>query len=399
MNKEYLINKTQEIFHEIKGFREYLHLNPEVSFKEINTTNFITTKLNEWGVVNFPALRNPLQSPNADLGVIAEIGKGERCIALRADIDALPIIEETGLAYSSQNHGLMHACGHDMHTAMLLAAAKILKENENNINGKIILIFQPAEELLPGGAKLILESGILDSYNIEAFFGQHINPEIELGKVAVISGPIMASTDELHISIHGKSSHAAQPHLGNDVILAASSLIQFYQNILTKFKNPLDSGVISITSIHSGSVTNILPDEAKLLGTMRTYNQVLRDELKQKIRQNSEELVNLFGCQIILNILEGYPPVINNSKTTEFFEKVAREILSPEEVIIAEPKMWAEDFAYFSQKSPSTFWFLGVRGKTDEFYPLHNPKLNPREESLIIGTTLLCAIAFDYFHQ
>jgi amidohydrolase len=399
MKSNNLFQRVEEIFEEIKEFRRYLHQNPEISFNEINTTKYISEKLTEFGIYNYPALKYPSQNPSKELGVIAEIGSGDECIALRADIDALPINEETGLSFCSIKDGIMHACGHDMHTAILLASAKILKSIENELTGKVILIFQPAEELLPGGAKLILESGVLKKYNISAFFGQHVNPEIELGKVSVISGPIMASTDELHITIKGQSSHAAQPHLGKDVILASTSLIQYYQNLLTKFKNPIDSGIISITSIHAGSVTNILPDEAKLLGTIRTYSQELRNELKKKMIENSEKVVGLYDCTIDLNIVEGYPPVINNDHTTDFFEKSARKVLGEGNVIKAEPKMWAEDFAYYSQNVPSTFWFLGIAEMNSEFYPLHNQRLNPSESALIYGTALMVNLAVNYFDQ
>jgi amidohydrolase len=391
-----ILSKVDELFEEIKEFRRKIHQNPELSFQEISTSKFISEKLNEWGIPNYPALRNPAQNPENSLGVIGEIGNGDTCIAFRADIDALPITETTGLGFTSLNSGVMHACGHDMHTAMLLGAAKILKANENKLYCKIILIFQPAEELLPGGAKLILDSGVLEKYNIQAIFGQHINPEIPLGKIGVKPGPIMASTDELHIEIKGKSTHAAQPHLGNDVILASSNLIQYYNTILNKVKNPLDSAIISVTSIHAGSVTNILPDSAKLLGTMRTYSQDLRKGIKSKIIEDSSRIVQLYGCEINLNIIEGYPPVFNNDFTTELFRTIAEKEIGVDNIILQEAKMWAEDFAYYSQNYPSVFWFLGVAAEGSEFFPLHNPKLSPSEDALIIGTLLFVSIGLNF---
>lgn len=397
MENSFFLEESNRYFNEMIEHRRFIHLNPELSFNEVNTSKYIADILSAQGIKNFPALKKKIEGTEYEIGVIAEIGNGERCVALRADIDALPIIENTGLDFSSKNKGIMHACGHDMHTAMLLTAAKILKSIENNINGRIILIFQPAEEMLPGGAKEILESGILNQYNIEAFYGQHINPEIEVGKIAVKSGNLMASTDELHISVFGKSSHAAQPQLGNDVILASVDLIQYYQKILNKYKNPLDSAVISITAINAGNVTNVFPDEAKMLGTMRTYDQNLRNILKDQIINSSSTIVKLYGCSIDLNIIEGYPPVINNELTTEILKKSSNGIIKSNDMLIAEPKMWAEDFAYYSQVAPSTFWFLGVKQKNDDFYPLHNPKLNPSEKAMTYGSALMASTAYNFF--
>ncbi|OGU56897.1 MAG: hypothetical protein A2X64_02590 [Ignavibacteria bacterium GWF2_33_9] len=389
-------NEVNIIFEEIVAIRRKIHQNPELSFQEFNTTKFIQQKLDEVGITNHTALKSPIFNSEEYIGVIGVLGQGETSIGLRADIDALPISEETTLKFSSLNTGIMHACGHDMHTAMLLGAAKILKKYEKSLKTRVVLIFQPAEEMLPGGAKLILESGILDKYNIQAFFGQHINPELELGKLAVCNGPIMASTDELHITINGKSSHAAQPHLGNDVILASIEFIQYCQNLLVKFKNPLEAAVISITSIQAGNVTNILPDTSKLLGTIRTYNQDLRNKIKSLIREHAPSIVASYGCVIDLDIVEGYPPLKNDENTTKFIKSYAAELIGEENVIDAEPKMWAEDFAYYSQTKPSTFWFLGVTEKNQEIFPLHNPKLNPVESALKIGTSLFVRIALDH---
>jgi amidohydrolase len=398
-NNSYFIDKAQEYFSEMQNFRRTIHQNPELSFCEVNTSEFISDELNKLGIENQFILESINCEKKGKIGVLGIIGKGEKCIGLRADIDALPILEETGLDFSSVNQGVMHACGHDIHTAILLCAAKILKEIEAELPGKVLLIFQPAEEFLPGGAKLILETGLIQKHNPIAIFGEHINPELNVGQFAVKSGHLMASTDELHITINGKGSHAGQPHLGSDVILAASELIQFYQNIITKFKNPLEPSIISITSIHSGTVTNIYPDSAKLLGTMRTYNQELRTNLKNEIREKSELVAKLYNCKVDLNIVEGYPPVINSEKTTSVLEETIRSSYGNDALIKAEPKMWAEDFAYYSSIAPSTFYFIGVHSGDSEIYPLHNCHLNPNEEAMKYGASILSNVAYTFLHQ
>jgi amidohydrolase len=398
MNINFL-DLAKDNFEYCKSIRRAIHQNPELSFNEIETSKLIASELTNLGIKNFFALKSSIEEPENNIGVIGVLGVGERTVALRADIDALPIAESTSLEFSSRNQGVMHACGHDMHTAMLLTAAKILKENEKEINGRILLIFQPAEEMLPGGAKLILDSKILDEHKPEAFFGQHINPELQSGKIVTKSGPLMASTDEIHLTIHGKSTHAAQPHLGADPILASANIIQSLQNLLTKFKNPLEPAVISVTAINSGNTTNIIPDSAKMMGTIRTYNQELRELLKEKINSNIIDIAKQYDCTVENNILEGYPPLINNTETTELVQDVTKQILGENSYEIAEPKMWAEDFAYYSQIAPSTFWFLGVKNEDKPIFPLHNPNLNPDENALIQGTAIMSAIGIEYLNR
>lgn len=391
------LQKSQEIFAETLNHRRYIHSNPELSFKEINTTKYISEYLTKLGIKHKIALKSNPNLAENDIGVVAWLGDGENSIALRADIDALPIVEETGLEFCSNNSGLMHACGHDMHTAMLLSAAKIIKENESRLHKKVVLIFQPGEEQLPGGAKLLIDSRILEPFNIQAFFGQHINPELPTGIIATKSGPLMASTDELHIKITGKSTHAAQPHLGADPIYAAIDLINFLYSLPNKYVNPLEPVVVAITAFNSGNTTNIVPNEARLMGTMRTYNQVLRNELKLVIQKHSSNIVESHKCFIDLNIIEGYPPLLNNNKLSQFVQDISSNIVQANSFQVAESKMWAEDFAYYSQFAPSCFWFLGCSKPGQEFYPLHNPKLNPDEESMITGTAMLAALALSKF--
>lgn len=383
-----ILKAVDNIYEEILETRRIIHQNPELSFKEFETSKYIQNKLNAWNI----------SFETYDTGIIAHVGNGERCIALRADIDALPIHEDTGLPFSSKNEGIMHACGHDMHTAMLLGATKILKQNEALLNGKIKLVFQPGEESIPGGASILIEKGALNNPKPEAIFGQHINPGDQLGKIAMASGPVMASADELYFTVRGSGSHAAQPHIGNDAVLAAANVIQYLQNFLTKFKNPINPGVISITSIHGGSAANIFPDEVKLMGTMRSFEVEWREKIHKLINEKIPQLCALYNCDVEIEIRKGYPPLINSADTTNFAKLSAIDLFGKENAIDFEPKMWAEDFAYYVQKFPGTFWFVGVKPDGIETMPpLHNSKLNPQEEAMKNGIAMFVKIAFDYF--
>ncbi|HRS01672.1 MAG TPA: M20 family metallopeptidase [Bacteroidota bacterium] len=396
-NKQFYFDEIKNVFPKIIEYRHTIHKNPELSFQEINTTKYIQQILNSLGVGNKTILKSQPNKTNNDIGVLAKIGNGSHCIALRADIDALPIYEETNSTFCSQNDGVMHACGHDMHTAMMLGVAEILKKYENKLQNCVYLIFQPGEELLPGGAKLFIHSNIFSQLNLEAIFGQHINPELEIGKIALCSGPMMASTDELHITISGKGGHGAQPHLSNDVVLAASNLVINFQSIITKFRNPLEPAVLSITSIQTGNSTNVFPNEAKLLGTLRTYNQYLRQKLLEKIKENAELCAKQFDCEVVVNIVNGYPPLVNDNEKSEFIINLGKQLFSNSQVEIAEPKMWAEDFAYYTEILPSAFWFLGTKENNEkEIYPLHSSKLLPTDESMFYGTAMLVATALEY---
>lgn len=390
MKNNEIFEEIETIFEEIIQYRRTIHANPELSFEEYETSKFIQEKLAEDNI-NFEVY---------DTGVIAHIGNGDRCIALRADIDALPITEETGLPYISKNEGIMHACGHDMHTSMLLAAAKIIKKNENQLKGKIKFIFQPGEEKIPGGASILLEKGALNNPEPEAVFGQHINPGDTVGKIAMAAGPVMASADELYFTVKGKGSHAAQPHLGSDAVLASANIIQYLQSVITKFRNPINPGVISITSIHGGSAPNIFPDEVKIMGTMRAFDNNWRLEIHNYLNENLPKIASLYNCEIEIEIRKGYPPLINSQITTELAKKSAIELFGNENAIEFESKMWAEDFAYYAQKYPSTFWFIGVKPEDiDTMPPLHNAKLNPIEEAMKMGIAMFVKLAFDYYER
>lgn len=369
----------------VVNHRRELHRYPELSELEFRTTEYIKSVLSKLDI----EFHTPLPT-----GVIAIIGSGEECVALRADIDALPITEETGLEFASKVEGVMHACGHDIHTAVLLGTAEILKSLEQYIIHRVMLIFQPSEEKLPGGASKIVETEIFKQHNPKFVFGQHINPEGLIGTIAVADGPVMASTDELYWALKGKGSHAAQPHLGNDPILSAANIIQHFQSLIVKSKNPLQPGVLSITAINGGNTTNIFPETVSMKGTLRSFDEGWRNSMKTKIREHSIAICSMNGVECDVNIVEGYPALVNNKTATDIVSSLSGEMIGENRVEAFEPKMWAEDFAYYSLAVPSAFWFLGVkRNAGDETIPLHNPRLNPSEDALRIGMELMAYIA------
>ncbi len=386
-----ILSQAESISGEIVSNRRHLHRNPELSFVEFNTSVFIQNALREMDIP-FTVM--------GTTGVVALIGSGERCVALRADIDALPIDEETGLDFASTQPGVMHACGHDAHTAMLLGAAKILKSREASLGGVVKLIFQPGEEKVPGGASILINEGVLSNPSPEAIFGQHVYPDTPVGEISFVSGPMMASADELYWTITGKGCHAAQPHQGIDPIMIAAEMIMHLQTIVTKMRNPLKPGVLAITSIHAGSVTNIVPDVVELKGTLRSFDNEWRHEALAHIKHHSESLAAMYGAVCEFKPLLGYPPLINNATAVEFARKTAESIFGAEVVSDFEPKMWGEDFAFYAQKIPACFWVMGVRPRELSYLPgLHNAKFTPDEESFAKGTALLAGVAMDWLSQ
>lgn len=387
-----IYNRSIELFDYLCEIRRRIHSNPELSFQEYNTSKFISEELTKMNVKH---------SIVCDTGVIGEIGSGDKCIALRADIDALPISEETGCDFASQNTGVMHACGHDMHTTMLLGAARILKENESKINGKILLVFQPGEEKLPGGALKLIEAGVLNNPKPLAIFGQHVNPDEVCGAVSLASGKIMASADELYWTVRGKGSHAAQPHLGSDPINAAVNMVSQMQSLINKHRNPLEPAVLTVTSIHGGTATNIIPEEVKMMGTLRTFNNDWRFFILDKIEELCNNIASDCGCECSFEPVIGYPPLVNSEDLTNMVNTAGKQI-NEIKVLDFEPKMWAEDFAYYYQRAeiPGCFWFIGAKRKDNNSgYGLHHPKFLPAEETMIYGTTLLSAVAIEALHR
>lgn len=383
--------RIRAIYPEMVETRRHLHRNPELSFVEFETSAFIQQRLTDLGISHRVV---------ATTGIVAHIGAGDRCVALRADIDALPIIEETGLPYASHNNGVMHACGHDTHTAMLLAAAHVLKDQESALGGVIKLLFQPGEEKTPGGASLMIEQGALLDPKPEIIFGQHINPDAPLGEVSFCAGPMMASADELHWTIKGFGAHAAQPHKGKDPIMAATGLVHHLQTLVTKNRNPLTPGLITVTSIHGGSATNIIPDVVEMKGTLRSFDPLWREYAWAFLEEQTKSYCALHGCEGVINIHKGYPPLVNDANAVEFARNVASSIFDASLISDFEPKMWAEDFSFYTEHMPACFWMLGGRPASLATMPgLHNAKFAPEEEAMVAGATLLVESALQYLSR
>ncbi len=371
---------VEEIYPLAVEFRRHFHQYPEFAMQEVETQRYITGVLDKYKI--------PYQVVGT--GIIAILGKGQKCVAIRADMDALKVKEETGLAYSSCNEGMMHACGHDMHMAMVLGAAIVLKSREEELQGTVKIVFQPSEEKRPGGARLLLPE-LLKAPVPQAIFGQHIFPNLLTGTIGIRPGAFFASSDNIIFSVEGKGTHAAMPHAGSDPILATACLIQFYQTLITKFRDPLVPAVLSITSVHGGTCNNVIPDKVEVLGTVRTHDNALRYRIFELIEEKSKEICALYGCTFTMDkTWNGLPVLVNDEQLTKFVVKNATELFGETKVITMNHLTLGEDFAIYLEKIPGAFWVLGVCPPEQESLPpLHNPKLSPDERAMKTGIMLM----------
>ena len=365
---------------EFINIRRHLHAHPELSYKEFETSAFIQQKLTE---LNIPF---EIKATTGVIGLIKGKNAESRVIALRADIDALPITEENNISYKSKNIGVMHACGHDVHTTILLGAAKILNELKDQWEGTVKLIFQPGEEKNPGGASLLIKEGVLENPKPQGIFGLHVHPGLDFGKLSFRKGRVMASADEIYITIKGKGGHAAAPHLTADTVLIASHLIVALQQIISRNKNPQAPSVLSICSVQGGHTTNVIPSEVKLMGTFRAMDETWRYKAHELIKKLSVELVESMGAEIDLHIDVGYPTVDNDATLTSNAWQLANEFIGKENVEETEMRMGAEDFGYYTQQIPGCFYRLGVRNEAEDIiHNVHTPKFNIDEHAIEIG--------------
>jgi amidohydrolase len=364
--------------------RHHLHANPELSYQEFETSKFIQNKLKKFGIPF------EIKATTGVLGLIKGKNPDKRIIALRADMDALPIKEENKVPYKSKNEGVMHACGHDVHTTCLLGAAKILNELKSDWEGTVKLIFQPGEEKNPGGASLMIKDGVLENPKPTAIFAMHVHPGLESGKLSFRGGKVMASADELYFTIKGKGGHAASPHLCVDPIVIASYLIISLQQLISRNNNPFNPSVLSITSFQGGNTTNVIPDEVKLMGTFRAMNEEWRFKAHELIRKQATELVQSMGGEIELHIDVGYPAVHNNEILNEVTKKKAKEYIGADKVEETELRMGAEDFGYYAQLIPACFYRVGVMNKEKGITSgVHTPHFNIDENAIEIGMGMM----------
>ena len=373
---------------EVVNIRKHLHANPELSFKEYETSKFIQSVLKKHDI--------PFTSGHVETGIIATI-KGrnpdEKEILLRADMDALPITEDNNIDYKSKNKGVMHACGHDVHSASLIGTALILNELKEDFNGTIKFVFQPGEEKLPGGAKLMIEDGLLNN-KPHACIAQHVYPDLPVGKVGFRPGLYMASADEIYITVEGKGGHAALPHLLNDPILMTAQIITSLQQIVSRSNQPNNPSVLSFGYINAPGETNIIPDTVLIKGTFRTFDEKWRFLAHEKMKKIASGICESEGGSCDFDIKVGYPFLVNDVEITKTAINAAEKYLGKKNVINLDLRMTSEDFAYISQSSPSCFYRIGTSdGKTSK--RLHTSKFDIDEKAFSISSGLMAYIALE----
>jgi len=388
MIKEQIQQLSKNIYKDVVANRRHLHSHPELSFHEVETSAFVAARLDELGLS---------YQKMADNGLVALI-KGEKpsdkVIALRADMDALPILEANDVPYKSQNAGVMHACGHDVHTSSLLGTAKILTALKSQFGGTIKLIFQPAEEKLPGGASLMIKEGVLENPKPQAVLGQHVMPFIDAGKVGFRAGKYMASTDELYVTVRGKGGHGAQPQQNIDPVIITAHILTALQTIVSRSADPKSPSVLSFGKVIANGATNVIPNEVYLEGTFRTMDEKWRSEAHIKIKKMAEGIAESMGGSCEFNIVKGYPFLINEEKLTASARGFAEDYLGKENVLDLDIWMAAEDFAYYSQVADSCFYRLGTRNDSRGITSaVHTPTFDVEETALELSTGLMAYLA------
>ena len=377
---------------EMSAIRRDIHAHPELCFKEVRTAEVVAQKLTEWGI--------PIHRGLGTTGVVGIVknGTSKRAIGLRADMDALPMQEFNTFSHASQHAGKMHACGHDGHTAMLLAAARHLSQHRH-FDGTVYLIFQPAEEG-GGGAREMIKEGLFEQFPMDAVFGMHNWPGGEVGQFAASVGPVMASSNEFRITIKGKGGHAAMPHNGLDPVPVACQMVLAFQTIISRNTRPIDSGVVSVTMIHAGEATNVIPDSVELRGTVRTFTVAVLDRIEQRMRQIAEHTCAAFEATCEFEFVRNYPPTINSAKEAEFARQVMASIVGEDQVLVQEPTMGAEDFSFMLQAKPGCYSFIfngdGAHremGHGGGPCMLHNPSYDFNDDLIPLGATYWVRLA------
>ncbi|BDS09562.1 M20 metallopeptidase family protein [Aureispira anguillae] len=370
------------------SYRRHLHQYPELSFQEHQTCQFVKEKLDSWGI------ETQIMAQTGVIGIIKGTNPSQKVLALRADMDALPIQETNETSYKSKNEGIMHACGHDVHTTCLLGAAQILQALRAEWQGTIKLIFQPGEEKLPGGASILIQEGVLKNPSPSAILGQHVEPLLEVGKIGIKSGLFMASADEIHVTVRGKGGHGARPHQCVDTILMASQLIVQLQQLVSRHADPLMPTVLTFGKIYSeGGATNIIPNEVKILGTLRTFDETWRAQAHDKLKEMAQLICKSMGGSCDFNIIKGYPYLKNETQLTSQTRQQMEAYLGAENVVDLPARMGGEDFAFYSQEIPACFYRLGVQNPNGT--GLHTPNFDVNEQCLEVGAGLMAWLAIQ----
>ena len=382
---------SEKYYEEVLSVRRHIHANPELSFEEFETASFICEKLDQHGI--------KYQNEIVKTGIVATIDGLEpdkKTIALRADMDALPIMEKNEVDYASKNPGKMHACGHDVHSSSLLGAAIILNELCDKWTGRIQFVFQPGEEKIPGGASLMLKEGIFDNSNTKAIIGQHVYPELEAGKVGFKSGQYMASADEIYLNVIGKGGHAALPHKVVDPVLISSHIIVALQQLVSRMAKPGIPTVLSFGKIVGQGATNVIPDQVSIEGTFRTVDESWRSEAHKEMQRIANGIAESMGGKCDLEIRLGYPCLVNDDLLTEQSKNAAKKYLGESNVVDLEARMTSEDFAFYTHHMPGCFYRLGTGNKEKGIEaPVHNAHFNIDESALKIGMGLMAWLAIQ----
>lgn len=387
-------HEIEALLPEMIVHRRYIHQHPELSYREYETTLYIEAFLNNYGY----EIHRPLET-----GLVAVLNpnlKSEKVLAFRADIDALPISEQGDYkqAFISQNEGVAHCCGHDMHTANLMGVAQLLSEKKEFIKHKIVLIFQPAEEKLPGGGRLLMENGILERLGVTEIYGLHTSPKFPVGTIALKDGPLMARPDEFLLNILGKGGHAAAPHEAVDPIVIAAQVVTTIQSIISRMSDPTEPAVITIGSIHGGSVHNVISERVEMKGTIRTFRTELAEKIAETIEKTAKGIAQAFGGDAEMIFSPGYPPVVNNPETTQIVRTIITNAFGENALIeLEKPIMAGEDFAFYQEKFPGTFFFLGSgSAETESVFPWHHPKYNADENAMPFGMRVFLELALSH---
>lgn len=385
----HLFQRLEELFTELVDFRRDLHMYPELSHHEVETPKKIADFLSSLGI--------EVRTGVGGRGVVGYLtgGKPGKTVALRADFDALPIQDEKNVDYKSRVPGVMHACGHDLHTAALLGVAKVLSEHRDELEGNVVFIHQFAEEVIPGGAKFMIEEGCLEG--VDVVYGAHVSPDIPLGIIGVTEGHAMAAGDTFQIEVTGRGGHAAKPHLAKDPLLAGARIVTSLQEIVSRQVDPLKSAVVSVTSFKGGEGFNVIPDKVFLQGTVRTFDADVRDTIELAIGQIANSTCESTGVTATYKYVRGYPAVYNHLDETSRVEQVAKQLFGDEQVQQFPPQMVMEDFAYYVEKVPGTFVWAGAANKDDDkVHPLHHAKFDADERVMLTIGKLFISTVLDY---
>jgi amidohydrolase len=393
-----LRSDIDEIMPGVIADRRYLHTIPEIGLELHQTAAYVTERLKAIGVED-------IQTGIAVTGITALIHGSKPAIAtgkvalLRADMDALPILEENDVEYVSTVPGAMHACGHDAHTAMLLGIARLLMDRRDQFSGTVKLLFQPSEELPPGGAKPMIEAGVLEHPHVDAVFGMHVGQDTEAGKIKTRAGAAMASADSAVIKVQGRGGHGASPHLGIDPVVVSAHIVTALQTIVSRNVDPVETAVVTVGMIGAGKANNVIPDTAEMRLTIRAFKPEVRKQLETRITEIATGIAGAFGATATVEYQLGYPPTVNDEAMTEMVMEVAREVVGEENASIAAPKMGAEDFSYFLQERPGCFFFVGTRNESRGLiWGHHHPRFDIDEEGLSHGIETMTRVVMRYLN-